>query len=157
MTEDAATTQGLTSVDEMRGDDLRDTHLLHAMLEEATSFINGFAWCGAVRRRWFGLGVGGVVAVFLFEIDAARPGVDERLWVVVGDLPPAYLVLDDAPTAHDALEGYVQEMSRWAEAARSGAPVDDLIPVNVAPSRENAELLLRRLSFLREHYLSSDR
>jgi hypothetical protein len=144
---------GLVPVEDMRGDDLQDTHLLNEMLEEATDFIRGFAWSGAIRGRWFGLGVGGVVAVFLFELAPARPDVDDRLWVVVGDLPPAYLVLDDAPTPREALARYVEEMSRWVEAASAGAPVDHLIPTNAPPTRENADLLASRLAFIRENFL----
>ena len=145
--------EGLVPAEEMRGDDLRDTHLLNGMLEEATDFIRGFAWSGTIGRRWLGLGVGGVIAVFLFELEPTQPDVDDRLWVVVGDLPPAYLVTEDAPTARDALTGYVDEMSRWVAAARAGAPVGDLIPVNVPPTPENADLLERRLVFLRDTFL----
>jgi hypothetical protein len=145
--------EGLVPAEEMRGDDLLDTHLLNGMLEEATDFLRGFAWSGTIRRRSLGLGVGGVVAVFLFEIEPAHPDVDARLWVVVGDLPPAYLVTDHAPTARDALTGYVEQMSRWVDAAKSGDSVDDLIPVNVPPTPENADLLERRLAFLRDTFL----
>ena len=53
---------------------------------------------GALRAR-----IGGVVAVFLFRIDGP-PEVDPLLWVVVGDLPTAYLVTDDAPSPAIALD-----------------------------------------------------
>src|SRR5258708_22011579 len=119
------------------------------MLEEAIDLIRGCEWSGTSRRRWFGMGVGGVVAVFLFELEPIRPDVDDRLWVVAGDLPPAYLVLDNARTAREALSEYVEQMSLWVEAAKSGDSVDDLIPVNVPPTPENADLLERRLDFIR--------
>jgi hypothetical protein len=47
-----------------------------------------------------------------------------------------------------ALEGYVELMSEWVEAATKGQPVDELIPVNVAPTPESAKLLQTRLTFL---------
>ena len=147
--------EGLIPVEEMRGDDLQDTHLLNGMLEDATNFIRGFDWSGEIRRRWLGLGIGGVVAVFLFELAPASPEVDTRLWVVAGDLPPAYLVLDNAPTAREALARYVEEMSRWVEAARAGDSVDDLIPVNVSPTPANAEMLSSRLELLRQTLLDA--
>ena len=153
MSDTPAAEAGLVPVEKMRGDDLQDTHLLNGMLEEATNFIRGFEWSGEIRGRWLGLGVGGVVAVFLFELAPASPEVDSRLWVVAGDLPPAYLVLDDAPTARDALERYVEAMSLWVEAAQAGEPVDDLIPVNVPATPANADLLAGRLAFLRENFL----
>jgi hypothetical protein len=67
---------------------------------------------------------------------------------VVGDLPKAYLVTDDSPSPRLALETYVELMSEWVDAATKGQPVDELIPVNVAPTLENAKLLEGRLAFL---------
>jgi hypothetical protein len=89
-----------------------------------------------------------VVAVFLFRIVPKQEGVDEWLWVVVGDLPSAYLVTDDNPTPASALEAYVAEMSAWVDAVENGRPVADLIPVNVPPTRENSQQLRNRLTFL---------
>jgi hypothetical protein len=140
---------GLVPTDEMRGDSEQDTRLLREILEEAGAFLRGFDWCLSVDDSYFGFGVGGVVAVFLLRIVPAHEGVDELLWVVTGDLPPAYIVTEGNPTAIDALAAYVDEMSMWVRAARRGDSLDDLIPVNVPPTPENAENLERRLEFLR--------
>ena len=102
----------LTPVDQMRGDDDEDTALLKGMYEEAASYLRGFKWCRRIAEAYFGLGIGGVVAVFLFRIEGP-PEVDQWLWVVVGDLPPAYLVTDDAPTPAVALEVYCSLMADW--------------------------------------------
>lgn len=120
--------------------------------QEALNFINRFSWCAEVEAFYEGLQVVGVIGVFLVKIRPARPDIDERLWIVVGDLPPAYLVADDNPTPEDAIAGYIHEMRRWVEAARSGKPVDDLIPVNVPPTEEYADMLGRRLRTLEEHF-----
>ena len=88
------------------------------------------------------------MAVFLFHILPARDGVDDWLWVVTGDLPPAYLVMDESPDAASALRAYVREMRQWTDAARSGESVEGLIPVNADPSVENADRLAKRLDFL---------
>jgi hypothetical protein len=69
--------------------------------------------------------------------------------VIVGDLPPAYLVVDDNPTAAEALDAYCSEMEAWVEAAEAGESLDDLIPVNAPPTRSNVEHLKGRLHFLR--------
>jgi hypothetical protein len=140
--------------EDMRGDDLQDTHLLNQSLEEATLFLGKFKWCTKVVRRFFGLGVGGVVAVFLFEIVPSSPDVDRLLWVVAGDIPPAYLMTDDAPTPQQALGAYVEEMSTWVAAVREGRSVEDLIPVNVEPTKKNAERLAKRLEFISEQFLT---
>jgi hypothetical protein len=118
------------------------------MLGEAKEYLAAFDWCESIEESYFGLGVGGIVAVFLFKIRPRHEGVDELLWVVVGDLPKAYLVTDDSPSPRLALETYVELMSEWVDAATKGQPVDELIPVNVAPTLENAKLLEGRLAFL---------
>jgi hypothetical protein len=140
----------VTPATEMRGDSDQDTALLKQMLKEAEAYLCSFDWCESIAESYFGLGIGGVVAVSLFRIVPKQKAVDEWLWVVGGDLPPAYLVTDDNPTPASALEAYVAEMSAWADAVEKGQSVDDLIPVNVPPTRENAQQLRKRLTFLSE-------
>lgn len=125
----------------------------HTELErEALNFINRFAWCAGVEELHEGIEVPDVIGVFQVKIRPARAGVDERLWIVVGDLPPAYLVADDNPTTEDAIAGYIREMRRWVEAVRVGQSVDELIPVNVPPTEEYAVMLAQRLQTLEEHF-----
>jgi hypothetical protein len=132
----------------MRGDSDQDTTLLRQMLKEAEAYLCSFDWCESIAESYFGLGIGGVVSVFLLRNIPKREGVDEWLWVVVGDLPPAYLITDGNPTPASALEAYVAEMSAWADAVENERSVDDLIPVNVPPTLENAQQLRKRLTFL---------
>ena len=139
--------------DQIKGEDEEETGLLLDMFQKARRFVTSFTWCAAVEEEYYGFGVGGVVAVFLFRITRAQPDVDEWLWVVVGDIPPAYLVTDDAPNPACALAGYIREMSRWVHAVRRGRPTSELIPVNARPTNEFADLLDSRLRFLCEHIL----
>lgn len=132
--------------------DLRPRPLLGELtdLEEAAlNYIRSFAWSGEVLAMYDGFQEPGILGVFLVHLRPAQPQVDEWLWIVVGDLPPAYLVADDNPTVAQAVTGYADEMQRWADAARAGAPVDDLIPVNVSPTKEFADMLSSRLTILR--------
>lgn len=138
----------LTPSSEIKGDSEEDTNLLRQMFQKAEAFLKSFAWCSDVKDSYFGLGAGGVVAVFLFHIAPAHDGVDDWLWVVVGDLPPAYLVTDESPSAVSALRAYIREMRQWTNAARLGRSVDGLIPVDAEPTLENAERLSKRLDFL---------
>jgi len=78
------------------------------------------------------------------------------VWVVVGDLPPAYLAHEVDDSWQDALRGYVEEMSVWVEAARSGSSLDDVIPVNVPPTPEYADMLASRLDFIRTRFVEVD-
>ena len=119
------------------------------MFEEARSFLAAFNWCLSIEESYFGFGYAGIVAVFLFRISPVRSSVDEWLWVVVGDVPPAYLVTEGNLTPDLALDSYIYEMNRWVKAAKQGRSTVDLIPVNVPPTRENVEALERRLDALR--------
>ena len=143
----------LTPATRMHGDDEEDTLLLNGMLKEAERYLHGFAWCKEIQESYFGLGVGGIVGVFLFRIVPARDDVDDWVWVIVGDLPPAYITVDDAPNAACALDGYIGAMTKWVEAVLAGASVERLIPVNAPATRESALALRVRLAFLDENIL----
>jgi hypothetical protein len=140
---------------DLRGEDEKDTSMLRGMLSEARQFLISFHWCRSVKQAYFGFGIGGVVAVFLFGIEPAQAGVDEWLWVIVGDVPPAYLVTDDCPTPKAALDEYVIEMSRWVAAAKKNQSTKDLIPVTAPATPENVKALSGRLEFIRNKILST--
>lgn len=146
-------TARLTSIEQISGDSKKDTLLLKEMAGEAREFLLSFKWCRSIRHSWFGWGVGGVCAVFFFEIDPSSKNVDQWLWVIVGDLPPAYLVVDASPTPLAALANYVDLMQEWADAVKDKRPVNDCIPVNAPATREYADLLQRRLDFIRKKFL----
>lgn len=143
----------LLSISAMKGDNPEDTRLLKSMFEEARGYLLSFNWCREVKESWFGWGVGGVCAVFLFEIIPARKNVDSWLWVVVGDLPSAYVVLDGSPTPMKALDTYVELMQEWVDAVKQGKTTNNLIPVDAEQTMQNADLLERRLAFLRKKVL----
>ena len=153
----------LAPSNEFSGEDRKDHALLAGMVERAHAYLRSFDWCGAIVESYIDdIAIGGVVAVLLIKIQPAREEVDEWLRVVVGDLPPAYLVTDDTPDSARALEAYVDEMRRWVDAVKSGSPVWvwELIPVEAAeggrsldPTVERAEALEQRLRFLEEQIL----
>ncbi len=137
---------------EMAGEDEKETELLRAALVEARGYLEGFEWCRGIDEEYFGLGVGGVVAVFLFRIEPAE-GADEWLWVVCGDLPSAYLVTDRASTPTRALEVYCELMKGWVDAVRGGSPLDEVFPVAIPPTEDAARALEKRVAFLREEVI----
>jgi hypothetical protein len=125
------------------------------LAEEAKSFVAAHDWCLKVTAVHLAWAVAGVLGVFQVDLKPARPDVDSTLWVVVGDIPPAYLVQDDAPTWRDALRGYVAEMSRWVHAVEHGQSLDDVIPVAAEPSLEHAEMLAGRLAFIQTEIIDA--
>lgn len=125
---------------------------LAAMAAEAKEFLLSHQWCRSIRRGYLDKGWEGILGVFWFEIEPSQEQVDTSMWVIVGDVPPAY-ICNDNPNGRSALEAYTEEMQRWIEAAMTGRPVDDLIPVNVPPQKESAEMLASRLDFIRKELL----
>lgn len=126
-------------------------------LREAREYLLYYNWCKSIQDEYVGMFVNGILGIFLFRIIPARAGVDEWIWVIVGDLPSAYLTCDQCPNPATALDGYIGAMSEWVDAAAHGKSVAELIPVDVPATPENAELLHKRLKFLDEHVLSDYR
>ncbi|MBX7244151.1 MAG: hypothetical protein K1X53_01555 [Candidatus Sumerlaeaceae bacterium] len=119
------------------------------MAVEARDYLCSFHWCKGVRSIHMGLGIGGVVGVFLAELTEPAGTTDKYLWVVVGDMPSAYLVTEQAATPVDALRIYCDLMDDWANAVKKGTGIESVFPVAADPTVENAENLLKRVSFLR--------
>jgi len=140
-------------IEKLFGEDLEDTRLLQAMAADTEKFLESFEWCKAIEEKYFSTGIGGVVAIFFFGIDPKRPQVVEWLWVVVGDLPSAYLVTDNCECPSKALEAYIWNMRRWSRLAKPGKASPDVIPVNVPATPKWAKELEGRLNFLEQHIL----
>jgi hypothetical protein len=142
---------GLVHTDGITGDDAEDTELLKEMTSRATRYIESFSWCDAVLDTYFGGGVGGIFAVFFFRIQPSRAEVDPWIWVMVGDVPSAYLPLTNCESPAEAFRMYLDGMSRWVELARdgkTGTAEEGVPPVNVPATPEWAEKLNLKLSGL---------
>ena len=139
---------GVVPASEMRGENEVETVRLRRMEEQARAFLTAFKWCGRIREFYFGDGIGGIFAIFLARIEPWGHGVDEYMWVVVGDLPPAYLVVDDCRTPKAALRGYIGEMRKWIAVAEENGDPANVIPVNAPATPEGAKALRSRLDSL---------
>ena len=144
----------ITPIQEMLGDDQEDTELLKTMLQEADNFIASYRWCPNISEKYFGYGVGGIVAVFLYHFDSLINQTDDWLWVIVGDLPSAYLVADAASSPIEALERYCELLEDWANNIMSDSSIENCYPIAIAPTKDNAQLLLNRTKFIRREFLS---
>jgi hypothetical protein len=141
--------------------DPEEKALLEAMVRHARAYIESFAWCGGTLECHLGdVTVPGLVAVCLLKIVPGRRKVDEWLWVIVGDLPPAYFPARDARTPAAALAIYTEEMQLWVDAVKAGRSTGDLIPIEssdglkpLAPSTELANRLEARLRYLENEVL----
>jgi hypothetical protein len=144
----------VTPVAQLEGEDEDERLLLSQLVRAAETYLSSFEWCEQIQEKYAGIAVPGVIGVFLVHIAPTRPEVDEWLWVIVGDVPPAYITLDDCPNAATALDGYIGAMQEWVDAAKEGRSVDELIPVNVPATPAYAEMLGSRLQFLDSRVLS---
>jgi hypothetical protein len=141
---------GLTPVEIIVGDDDEDTALLRNMALSATKYLESFDWCVSIVSCFFAKGIGGIFAVFLFRIVPANASIDEWLWVVDGDLPSAYLPLQDAKSAAEVFHLYVAGMTRWVAYARSGQRQmpEDVPPLNYPANLEWADSVEHRVNSL---------
>ncbi len=122
-------------------------------IEEAVDFILGLKWCVSIVNKYFGYSQEGIISIFFFEIDTSDDHVDRGIWIIVGDLPYAYIVTDSAKSPSEALCAYIDEMQRWVYAVQNDLAFNNIIPVSVDNKIENAENLNRRLKFLEERIL----
>ena len=120
---------------------------------DARNYLLSHSWCSQIESGYHAFAIAGVIGIFLFDIIPSKPEIDETLWIVTGDLPPAYLVIDDADSWQETLKGYVYEMNRWITAVREGIGLDDIIPVDAEPTIEHAEMLEGRLEFLQKNLI----
>jgi hypothetical protein len=156
-TNESVPVTGVIPLAQMAGDDDEDTKLLRVMADGAAKYLKCFPWCKKIRSTYFGDGHGGIVGVFLFHIEPSRKGVDEWLWVVFGDVPPAFLVIDQSKTPSQALQSYIGEVSKWVELAKQGRSSQNVIPVYLPATPENAADLESRLKMLQELVVPSFR
>jgi len=139
----------LSPTTEMKGEDEQETKELFEMLNIANDYLRSFDWCSEVERTFIGIGIGKVIAVFLFGLKKKKD-VDDWLWVVVGDVPSAYLVLDEASDAVSALKVYCRVMEDWVIAVKTKSDLSKVFPVNVPADAKYAEMLQKRIDFIRE-------
>jgi hypothetical protein len=126
---------------------------IDSALASARQFILFYDWCKSIEYQYLGAAFDGIIYIFLFKIKSDRADVDSWIWVIVGDIPSAYLTCDDAATPYEALDSYVGAMEQWVSAAKEGKSVANLIPVNVPASHENGIRLEVRLKFIDEKIL----
>lgn len=144
----------LVPIGKIKGGDEEETGLLAEMAQHAQKYLLSFKWCAGIVSGYFAGGLGKVFAIFLFNIVPGRLEVDRWIWIFEGDIPQAYLPLEDAKTSLEAFDTYLSGMKRWVKLAREGkegTPEDGVPEVNVPATPEWAERLDGRLDFLKEN------
>jgi len=135
-------------IETLRGRSAYDVAELLVLYDEAAEYLKAFSWCGTIEEGFAGICVPGLFGVFLFRFVPAREGVDPWVWVVAGDLPPAYLTTENAPNPACAVDAYIGAMRSWVRAVQEGRPVKDEIPVSAPATIPYATALDARLTLL---------
>ena len=102
---------------------------------------------------YLGYGAGGVMAVFLAHFEKKIAETDKALWIVVGDLPSAYMVAESDDSPREAIDRYCQMMDGWINEVLSFGNFAEVFPIKADRTAANAELLRRRLNFIRDEIL----
>jgi hypothetical protein len=146
-----------TSIDNLERPSGEDNKSLFVFARKAKDFLLSFKWCLDIQASFLVHGWDGILGVFYFQIVPHDSGVSRKIWVVFGDIPPAYLINEEFKHPSEVLEAYVHEMRRWVLAVESGQPIDELIPVyyangntQVPATKEFAAALASRLTFIEE-------
>ena len=150
----------MVRIEEIPGSELEEKEELSALAAEAADFLLAHSnWCKGVKRGWFDRGFS-KVAVFYFDIEPAH-GADPSVWVIVGDLPPAFIDWRTCPNGAAALDRYVRAMVAWCAVVKKGESTSNLVPVlrrgSLKPIDETpaiAEMLENRMRFIDEKLLS---
>jgi hypothetical protein len=122
--------------------------------QKAMNYLSSFEWCNQILNGWLANGFGYILCIFYFEIAPAKnSNADEKVWVIVGDIPSAYLDTIEYKTANDALSFYCFLMEEWIGFAKQGKPADGCYPINVPPTLEYAEMLQIRVDLIKKDFL----
>jgi len=116
--------------------------------EEAANYLLSHKWCDEIEKGWLAVSWGYILGVFLFKIDSSVPEVDDYVWMVVGDLPPAYIDIESAVNPNEAIESYIEIMNDWVECVENGNSLDQCYPVEAPGTLENAKMLKTRLRII---------
>lgn len=132
------------------------TWTVPAMTALAERFLAGQHWVSRVHGVTPVFAIAGTLGVFRCAVIPSQPDADVMVWVVVGDLRPAWVLHEPGDSWQDALAGYVDDMERWVAAARAGKPLSDVIPVDVARTGEYLDEFAARLEFIRTRLVDVD-
>lgn len=126
---------------------------LAALEAEAREYINTRPWSTPIGEMLLAFGVSRILALFLVRLNSPVQWdgeEDTELWVIVGDLPPAYFATDDSPNPAEALETYCIFMEDWADRVLNGEDLEGAYPIAAPPTEEHARMLKSRLEFIRQ-------
>lgn len=123
---------------------------LSVLILKAKNYLAMQKWSNEILSGWLSMYWEGVLAVFIFKISPLNSDIDDYVWIVVGDLPTAYIDVESAKNTKDVLECYVFIMSDWVENLLAGNSLEESYPVEVPPTKKYGEMLKGRLDIIKD-------
>ncbi|TQV80787.1 hypothetical protein [Denitrobaculum tricleocarpae] len=131
---------------------------------KAKAVLSDEPWCPPTTETYVAAYCPPIVAVFLYRIDTQHPvalededGFLEWAWVLVGDLPPLYILYMPIADGLDALRCYVGVYQTWLKRFDAGLPLEEIADLKVPHDEEHAEMLRVRAKLLTEFFLENER
>ena len=122
---------------------------------EAQRYLTSFTWCDKILNGWLVKDWGYMLCIFYFEINPAYgSGADNFVWIVVGDIPPAYIDIQSATNKLEVLEIYVNLMEEWISNVEQGKSIENCFPINVEPTLKYANMLSSRISIIKSDFIT---
>lgn len=125
---------------------------LEEYCNQGRNYIKRHIWCERVNNAWLAYHLEGIFAINIFEVSSSNPNVDKYIWVLTGDLPPAYIDIESASYPLEVLSAYTEIMQDWVDTVRNNGNVEECYPIEVEANLKHADMLEYRLNFLREYY-----
>jgi hypothetical protein len=119
---------------------------------EATEYLNSFKWCTTIKKGYLSKEWGYRLCVFYFEIETIAQTINS-VWVIVGDMPPAYIDTKHAASPSQALDRYVILMEDWISHVKTGQSVVECYPVHVEPVEKYADMLIQRTEKIKNFFI----
>ena len=129
------------------------------MEESAKSVLSAEPWCPPTIETYVAAYCPPILGVFLYKIDTQHPialededDFPEWAWVVVGDLPPLYILYVPIGDGLGALRVYIEIYQTWLERFDSGLPFEELDDLKVPKDAKHADMLRVRLELLTKNF-----
>jgi hypothetical protein len=122
---------------------------LPSVYRKAEKYLLSFKWCAEIRDCFLYYNLGNVFCIFLFEIENTKSSKDNFLWIIVGDIPSMYLDVYGPRSTVEVLEDYVRLAEDWIAHIKSKKSVSECYPFNAEPTIELAELLEKKVAFMK--------
>jgi|GEM_PF-3367070 len=151
-------TRSMIPCDKLRESGIEDPAPIIELCEEAVRFVTHHSWCMALFKTYFDRGFE-EISVFVCEVEVREHG-PQSIWVIVGDVPPVYL-MSDIRNGAEALQFYCRGLTAWVAEARLGRDPNRDRPVlskeayePLQPTEQLCKMIEGRVRFIEEVLLS---